>query len=99
MKLIQTLNPEGVTEEEAASYRIRTTVRAIVYDKDGDIAVLNVSKWKYHKLPGGGVNDGEDVNGALKRECREELGCEIDMYNELVRDLREAFPQIIIGGR
>jgi len=83
MKLITILNPEHASEEEVAKFKIRTAVRAVVYDKDGNIAVLNVSKQNYHKLPGGGVEAGEDVYTALKRECQEELGCSIEIYDEL----------------
>ncbi len=83
MQLIKTLNPEDATEQEIASFKTRTAARAVVYDNDGHVAILNVSNKNYHKLPGGGVEDGEDELSALKRECREELGCEIEVFGEV----------------
>lgn len=83
MKFLTTLNPEDATAEEVARFRIRTAVRAIVYDEDNNIAILHVSKQNYHKLPGGGVEEGEDIYRALKRECQEELGCNIEIVGEI----------------
>lgn len=83
MKVIKTLNPEDAADDEVARFQVREAVRAIVYDQDDNVAVLNVSKRNYHKLPGGGVEEGEDVDAALKRECQEELGCEIEIIGEL----------------
>ncbi len=83
MKFITILNPENASEEEVAKFEVREAVRAIVYDKDGNVAILNVSKQNYHKLPGGGVEKGEELYGALKRECQEELGCDIEIYGEV----------------
>ncbi len=83
MKFIKIINPENASDEEVAKFAIREAVRAIVYDKDGNVAILNVSKQNYHKLPGGGVEKGEDLQTALKRECQEELGCDIEMYGEV----------------
>lgn len=83
MKVIKTLNPENAADDEVAKFSVREAVRAVVYDQDDNVAVLNVSKQNYHKLPGGGVEEGEDVDTALKRECQEELGCEIEIVGEL----------------
>lgn len=83
MQLIQTLNPENVTAQEIAKFEIRTAVRAVVFDQKGNVGLINVTKLNYHKLPGGGVEPGEDLLTALKRECREELGCEIEVTAEL----------------
>lgn len=83
MELIKILNPENASEQEVVKFKVRTAVRAVVYDKDNNIAVLNVSKQYYYKLPGGGVEEGEDIPMALKRECREELGCDIKIHSEV----------------
>lgn len=83
MKFLTTLNPEQVTEEEAKSYTVRTAVRAIVFDKDNNVALLSVSNKNYYKLPGGGVEEGESIQEALQRECQEELGCNIEIISEL----------------
>lgn len=83
MKIIKILNPENVSEKEVSKFQVREAVRAIVYDKDRNVAILNVTKQNYHKLPGGGVEKGEDVYSALKRECLEELGCDIEIVGEI----------------
>src|SRR3989344_281313 len=83
MRLIKVLNPENVSEDEVATFAFRNAARAIVYDQDGNVGILNVSKQKYHKLPGGGIEQGENIESALKRECREELGCDIKVNREV----------------
>ena len=77
MKNLGVINPRNVTEEEASTYALREAVRAIVFDDDNKIALLKVSRDAYFKLPGGGVEIGEDFETALKRECLEEIGCEV----------------------
>ena len=83
MTLLKILNPENVTEVEAATFAVRTAARAVVFDADGNVAILNVSNKHYHKLPGGGIEEGEDEFTALKRECHEELGCDIEITGEV----------------
>ena len=61
----------------------RITARAIVKNKDGLYAVMYADKFKLHSLPGGGVEDGEDVLTALRREVYEETGCVCDKIQEL----------------
>ncbi|MFA6355353.1 MAG: NUDIX domain-containing protein [Candidatus Paceibacterota bacterium] len=93
MKQIKLINPENVTEEETNDYKVREAARAIVVDKDGKVAMLHVSKENYYKLPGGGVEKGEDILLALKRECKEEIGCEIEVTSELgmITECRKMF--------
>ena len=83
MKQIVLLNPDGVSEEEVKSYRVREAARAVAVDGDGKIALLHVSKDGYYKLPGGGVESGEDRQQTLRRECREETGCDIQIIGEV----------------
>jgi len=83
MKLIKIINPENVSEEEVRGYRTREAGRAVVFDEEGNVALLHVSKENYYKLPGGGIEDGEDKISALYRECQEEIGCDVEIINEL----------------
>ena len=83
MKLLKVIQPENLTVEEIKKFRPRTAVRAIVFDKDNKIGLLNVTKHGYYKLPGGGIKEGEDKITALKRECLEEIGCD---YREAIRE-------------
>jgi 8-oxo-dGTP diphosphatase len=63
---------------DMSSIAFREASRAVVFDENGLIPMLYVSKENYHKLPGGGIEEGEDKMEALKREVIEEAGCEID---------------------
>jgi 8-oxo-dGTP pyrophosphatase MutT (NUDIX family) len=83
MNHISTINFENVTEQEAISYSVREAARAIVYDADRKIALLHVTKDNYYKLPGGGIETGENKQEALERECKEEIGCDIQIFHDL----------------
>lgn len=59
-----------------APLRIREAVRAIVVDPDQRVLLV---RWQFPDLhvwgtPGGGMDPGEDVASALRRELHEELG-------------------------
>lgn len=59
-------------------YTLRRAVRAILL-YEGKIAIMNVTKGNYHKLPGGGIQQEETNDQALEREVKEETGCEIEI--------------------
>ena len=61
----------------------RLTARAILIDGRGLYAVMYAEKFDLYSLPGGGVEDGEEVITALLREVREETGCTCDEITPL----------------
>ena len=71
----ENLNPED--------FKIRNAARAIVLNDKGKIALLKANTYNYHKLPGGGVEPGEDMELALQRELLEEIGCQADITSEV----------------
>lgn len=88
MKSLATLKdkdlfPESLFEISHVAYQDREAARAIVFDAHKNIALLHVTKHGYFKLPGGGIEKGEDAIAALKRECKEEIGCEINVQGEV----------------
>jgi ADP-ribose pyrophosphatase YjhB (NUDIX family) len=83
----------GSNSPEAKLYRERRAARALVFDREGNIALLHATNKSYHKLPGGGIETEEDVVQALKRECLEEIGCNIENIKELglIEEFRNDF--------
>jgi len=95
MKNLKIIKDEdlGLNNPAPAVYKERVASRAIVFDKEGNIALLHATKKNYHKLPGGGVEEGEDIISALKREVLEETGCSIENIRELgaIEEYRNKF--------
>jgi len=83
MKEIKIINLENVSEQEANQYCFREAARAIVIDKNECVGLIHATKNNYYKLPGGGIEEGETKESALKRECKEEIGCDVEIVNEV----------------
>jgi 8-oxo-dGTP diphosphatase len=83
MKQLALINPENATESEVSNYSTREAVRAVVFDSENNVALLHVSNEKYYKLPGGGIEGDEDHASALKRECVEEIGADVEIIGEI----------------
>ena len=68
---------------------VRSIARAIVFDGRGLIAIHHVIRddafghGDYYETPGGGVDAGETVEQACRRECQEELGYDIEIISEI----------------
>ena len=73
----------GLTSVEFDNPRIRYGARGIIINENGDIAVFNKQVKNEYKLPGGGIDEGEDPKEAFKREALEETGCVIDIIEDL----------------
>jgi ADP-ribose pyrophosphatase YjhB (NUDIX family) len=86
MELIKEITEKDLgynDENTAVSYKLRKASRSIVLNDSGEMALLYVSKNNYHKLPGGGIEEGEDIRIALNREVMEEVGVEIEVLGEV----------------
>ena len=73
----------GLKSVEFNNPRVRKGARGIIINSDGKIAVFNKANKNEYKLPGGGIDEGENPEEAFKREALEETGCEIEIINSL----------------
>ncbi|MBI2409691.1 NUDIX domain-containing protein [Candidatus Kaiserbacteria bacterium] len=73
----------GSTAPAPEKYVERRAARAVVLDPEGKVALLHATNKSYHKLPGGGIEEGEDIETALGRELLEEIGCSVKNVREL----------------
>lgn len=83
----------GEISKEFNNPRVRIGARGIVLREDGKIAIFHKKNKNEYKLPGGGVDEGEDLVEAFKREVIEEAGCEIEdikliRYNRRIKIVR-----------
>lgn len=85
----------GFPHKEGIDYKKRKAVRAVVFDNENKTALLNVAKHSYHKLPGGGVEEEENLPETLNRETLEEIGCSVEIIGEVgkIIEFRDEFEQ------
>lgn len=68
----------GLEIQEFNNPYMRYGARGIVKRNDGKIAIFNKVNKNEYKLPGGGIDKGEEPDEAFKREVMEETGCKIE---------------------
>jgi len=83
MNQLAIINPRNAAEEDFVGCTFRNAARAVIQDSDGKVALMYVARDGYYKLPGGGVDEGEDMLEGLRRECQEEAGCNIEVVGEI----------------
>ena len=57
--------------------------RGVLVDNELNVAMLFMSQLNLYKLPGGGVEEGEDKEEAFLREIKEETGFDSEIIHEL----------------
>lgn len=73
----------SVNIDERHNYYVREAVRAVLSDQNGRIALMYAKQRDYYKLPGGGIDEGENLEAALARELLEETGSKATLTKEL----------------
>lgn len=73
----------GLEKKELNHPVIRIASRGIVINKDGKIAFIHKQLKNEYKLPGGGVEQEENVETTFQREVLEETGCHIEIIEFL----------------
>ena len=61
----------------------RRAARAVLTNDEHQVAVMYFTNTGSYKLPGGGIDEGEETIAALHREIREETGYEIHDISEI----------------
>ena len=80
--------------------RHRRAARAIVRSADGRVLMMrgedpaDPGRGGFWFTPGGGIDDGESVDDAIRRELREETGFEVDRVGPVVLHRRDRFPML-----
>lgn len=73
----------NVAGESHEKLREKYATRTVLLDEDGKVAIINAKKHGYYKIPGGGIEEGEDVKDSARREVLEEAGCDSEITDEL----------------
>ncbi len=78
----QTLDP-AAPKMDSSEYYVRHAARAVLLGASGQVYLLKINLHNYTKLPGGGIEEGEDIKVALARELMEEVGCQAEVLDEV----------------
>jgi len=72
MKRLFTIDLKDYNPDGKKFYR--PSVRGIIFDDDGNIAMIYSQKYHFYKFPGGGIEGNETHLETLAREIKEETG-------------------------
>ena len=84
MKQLATITDKDITGADTLSTaKPRMAVDTVLFDDENNIALCHLGKFDFYTLPGGGVDPGEDLITAAKREVLEEAGCQCKILCEI----------------
>lgn len=86
MNLINFVNDEIIATKKTTGFtgwNVRQAVRAVLLNERKQIALMHIGEYDVYKLPGGGMEEGENLETAFVRELLEETGCEAEKISDL----------------
>ena len=76
-KLLATLKDQDIFPDKKIAtvnkLQLRKTVKIIALNKNNQVALVTNSIHGFYLLPGGGIEDSEEIEQAAARECEEEI--------------------------
>ncbi len=97
MNLVSHITSADIKETFESKYNTevfgRVAVRAVLLNEKNQVALMHISKFHAYKLPGGGVDDEENLEKAFKREVLEETGYSCEIEGELGFVVEERAPR------
>jgi len=78
-------------EEKGVVFEDRLTGKAIVFDAEGNVALVGNKINSFYLLPGGGIGKDESIEKGIVRECLEEIGCHVGLLDLIgvIEDYRD----------
>jgi 8-oxo-dGTP diphosphatase len=80
--------PKVIGTKKNISYIERQAVRLVISNSKNQI-IIHARKENYYKLPGGGIEAGEDGRVAGEREAMEETGCKVEIDGDCIATTKE----------
>jgi len=80
MNILKRITRGETLDADAKRY---DSVRVVLFDNSGLVAVMRVGSINAYTLPGGGIEEGETPEQAVFREVLEETGCQCAVICEL----------------
>lgn len=72
-----------MSESSNIEYADRNTGKAIMIDSERKICLIGNNQNDFLELPGGGIDDGENIGEGVIRECLEETGYKVVLKSEV----------------
>ena len=81
-------NDKNLLDFDKSNIILRNAVRAVIINGD-KILMAHLEKTDEYKFPGGGKNENETIEDAIKREVLEEVGYNVIKINEKIGTITE----------